>query len=104
MAIETRAFDPADYLDDDAALAGYLSDALETGDAAFVADALGVVARARGMTRVAEAAGLSRESLYRALSGTGNPEFGTVLKVMEAMGLRLAAVPAPEGRPKNAGD
>lgn len=93
MAIETTRFDPAEYLDDDDAIAGYLSDALETGDAAFIADALGVVARARGMKQIAQDAGLSRESLYRALSGKGNPELSTVLKVVAALGLRLSARP-----------
>lgn len=94
MALETTSFDPAEYLDNDEAIAGYLSDALETGDAAFIADALGVVARAKGMKQIAEDAGLSRESLYRALSGKGNPEFTTVLKVVSALGLRLTASPA----------
>lgn len=93
MALETTPFDPAEYLDDDEAVAGYLTDALETGDAAFIADALGIVARAKGMKQIAEDAGLSRESLYRALSGKGNPEFGTVLKVISALGLRLSASP-----------
>ena len=94
MALETTAFDPAEYLDDDEALAGYLSDALETSDPAFIADALGVVARAKGMKEVAASAGLSRESLYRALSAKGNPEFGTVLKVIAALGFRLNAAPS----------
>lgn len=94
MALETTPFDPAEYLDDDEAIADYLSDALETGDPAFIADALGVVARAKGMKQIAEDAGLSRESLYRALSEKGNPEFSTVLKVVSALGLRLAASPA----------
>lgn len=94
MALETTPFDPAEYLDDDDAVADYLSDALETGDPAFIADALGVVARAKGMKQIAQDAGLSRESLYRALSGKGNPEFGTVLKVVAALGLRLSASPA----------
>ena len=94
MALETTAFDPAEYLDDDEALAGYLSEALETSDPAFIADALGVVARAKGMKEVAESAGLSRESLYRALSAKGNPEFGTVLKVISALGFRLNAAPS----------
>jgi probable addiction module antidote protein len=60
-------------------------------DPAFIAKALGTIARARGMTQVARDAGLSRESLYRALSGEGNPEFGTILKVVKALGLKLHA-------------
>ena len=58
-------------------------------DPAFIAQSLGHIARARGMSRIAKEAGLSRESLYRALSGDGNPEFGTILKVFKALGLRL---------------
>jgi probable addiction module antidote protein len=89
----TRPFDPAEYLDDGVSIAAYLTDALESDDPAFVADALGVVARARGMSEVAREAGMSRESLYRALSADGNPEFATVLKVMRALGLQLSAAP-----------
>ena len=89
MKTETTIFDPAHYLDDARSLAAYLSEALATGDSAFVADALGVVARAKGMAKVAAQAGLSRESLYRALSPEGNPEFGTVLGVLKALGMRL---------------
>lgn len=91
--VRTKTFDPAEYLDDDAAIAAYLSEALESGDEAFVADALGVVARARGMSEVAREAGVSRESLYRALSAGGNPEFATVLRVVRALGLRLSVAP-----------
>jgi probable addiction module antidote protein len=89
MTAITKPFDPAAYLDTPEAIATYLSEALDTRDPAFVADALGVVARARGMSEVARQAGVSRESLYRALSAEGNPEFGTVLKVAQALGVRL---------------
>lgn len=91
---KTKPFDPAEYLDTDEAIAAYMTDALESGDAAFVADALGVVARARGMSEVAREAGVSRESLYRALSADGNPEFATVLRVVRALGLQLSVTPA----------
>ena len=64
------------------------------GDAAFIAKALGDIARAKGMTKVAHDAGLSRESLYKALSGERSPEFDTILKVVEALGLKLHAAPA----------
>jgi probable addiction module antidote protein len=87
----TRPFDPAAYLDDDEALAVYMSEALESGDPAFITDAISVIARARGMTQVAKDAGLSRERLYRALSSDGNPEFATILKVVDALGLKLTA-------------
>ena len=92
--VSTRPFDPAEYLDDSESIAAYMSEALETGDPAFIADALGVVARARGMSEVARQSGLSRESLYRALSAEGNPEFATILKVIRALGLQLSAIPA----------
>ncbi len=68
-----------------------MDEAFNTGDPAFITHSLGAVARARGMTRVAEEAGMSRGSLYRALSEKGNPEFATVVRVMHAMGLRLGA-------------
>jgi probable addiction module antidote protein len=96
MKKQARIFDPAVYLDDDAAIAVYLSDALETGDAAFITDAIGVAARARGMSQIAKDSGLSRESLYRALSANGNPEFSTVLKVLSALGVKLSAGPISE--------
>jgi len=94
--LRTKPFDPAEYLDDEESLAAYLSEALATGDPAFIGDALGIVARARGMSKIARASGLSRESLYRALSPEGNPEFATILRVIGAMGLRLGAAPAGE--------
>ena len=89
----TKVFDPAEYLDDDAAIAAYLSEALDTGDETLIADALGVIARAKGMSEVAREAGVSRESLYRALSAGGNPEFATVLRVVRALGLKLSVAP-----------
>lgn len=94
MPLRTKPFDPADYLDNDEACAEYMTEALATNDPAFIADALGVVARARGMSKVARETGLSRESLYRALSADGNPELSTLLQVLRALRLRLAATPA----------
>ena len=91
--LKTKPFDPAEYLDSPKALAAYVTEALETGDPAFVADALGVIARARGMSEIAREAGVSRESLYRSLSADGNPEFGTVMRVAQALGLRLSVTP-----------
>ena len=78
-------------------IVAYLEEAFEDGDPALTTTALGDIARARGMTRVAADAGLGRESLYRALSPTGAPEFSTVLKVMQALGLglRVSPVKAP---------
>ena len=93
MAVEITNFDPAAYLDDDEALATYLSDAFETQDVAFISDAIGVVARAKGMKQIAQEAGVSRESLYRALSSAGNPELGTVLKVLASLTIKISAQP-----------
>ena len=89
MAVETRAFDPAAYIDTPEAAEEYLIAAFETEDPRFIAASLGVVARARGMSRLAEETGLTRATLYKALSPDGNPEFGTVLKVLKALGLGL---------------
>ncbi len=91
---KTTRFDAADYLDSEARQAAYIAAALEAGDAEFVRDALGVVARARGMGKIAKNAGLNRESLYKALGASGNPEFGTVMRIVRAMGLTLSAHPA----------
>ena len=90
MARTTR-FDAADYLDTEERQIAYITAALETGDADFVRDALGLVARARGMSQIAKNAGLNRESLYKALGQTGNPEFSTVMRIVRAMGLTLSA-------------
>lgn len=93
MSLKTTPFDPTAYLTSDTAVATYLSEAMATDDPAFIADALGVVARARGMTQVARKAGLARESLYRALGKSGNPELETVIRVMNAIGFRLDVKP-----------
>ena len=95
-ALKTQPFDPSAYLDDAESLAAYMNEALATEDPAFIADALGVVARARGMSEIARESGLSRESLYRALSPEGNPEFATILRVVHAIGLRLSTTPLEE--------
>lgn len=79
-------YDIADYLDNDEMVAAYLDLAFESGDLSRIAAALGNVARARGMTRIAKATGLSREQLYKTLSAEGRPELATVLKVMAAFG------------------
>lgn len=90
----TTVWDPAEHLDTEEDMVAYLEAALEEGDSALVAAALGDIARAKGMTQVAREAGLGRESLYKALSSTGNPELSTILKVVQALGLRLHASPA----------
>ena len=85
----TRVWDVAEHLETEADMAAYLDAALEDGDAALVVTALGDIARAKGMSQIARDAGLGRESLYKALSTTGNPEFATILKVVRALGLQF---------------
>jgi len=96
----TTKYDVAEHLRTPEEMAAYLEASLEeaNGDAAFVAKALGDIARARGMSRVARDAGLSRESLYRALSGERSPGFDTILKLVHALGLKLHAEAAHAGR------
>ena len=89
---KTKRWDAADYLESDRDVVAYLEAALEDGDSGVVAAALGDIARAKGMTKVARQAGLGRESLYKALSADGNPELGTVLRVVRALGIKLHAV------------
>jgi probable addiction module antidote protein len=89
-----RLWDPAEHLQSDEDMAAYLEGALEEGDAALFAAALGDIARAKGMSQLARETGLGRESLYKALSPTGNPEFATILRVVGALGLQLHATPA----------
>lgn len=89
MALETIPYDSADYLKTREDVAAYLEAAFEDGDPALITHALGVVARAEGMTEVARQAGLTRASLYKALSADGHPEFATVLKVVQALGLKM---------------
>lgn len=94
MSIETKPFDAAKYIDTPEAVVAFLEDALESGDAGYVAHALGILARSKGMTMVAEKAGLGRESLYKGLKEGGNPHLETVLKVVSALGLRLSITQA----------
>lgn len=96
---KTTRFDAADYLDSEERQIAYITAALETGDADFIRDALGLVARARGMAEIAKNSGLNRESLYKALGETGNPEFGTVMRIVRALGLTLSVRSASARRP-----
>jgi probable addiction module antidote protein len=95
MATKLSKWDVAEHLKTDEDMALYLEACLEEAgdDAAFIAKALGDIARAKGMTQLAKDTGLGRESLYKALSGEGNPSFATILKVMRALGLQLHAAP-----------
>lgn len=91
MTIETVPFDASDFMDDAKSQSELIADAFESGDTRYIAHALGVVARVRGMTQVAKDAGVTREALYRALSEEGDPRLSTLLGVMKALGLTLHA-------------
>ena len=93
MSEKIYDYDPAAALDSEQAIAVFLADALETGDSAYIAKAMGVVARAKGMTQLANETGLSREQLYRSFSEQGNPTLKTMLAVMRALGVELTARP-----------
>lgn len=84
-------FDPAEGLTSDAAIAAFMADAFESEDAGYIAHALGVVARAKGMAQIASQTGLSREQLYRSFSENGNPTLKTTITVMKALGIELTA-------------
>ena len=90
---KTKPFDSAEYLDSPEMIAAYLTEVLGTDDQALITKAIGAIARSHGMAAVAEKAGLSRENLYRALGGDAKPEFGTVIKVLHALGIDLVAQP-----------
>ena len=101
----TTPYDVAEHLRTPEEMAAYLEACIEEadGDAAFIAKALGDIARAKGMAQVASDAGLSRESLYKALSGDRNPTLDTVLRVVSALGLKLRAEAAPDTDPAGRG-
>ncbi len=87
--LKTRSFDAAEFLDTPESIAAFLEDALESGDTSVFQEALQIAARARGMTEVAKAAGVGRESLYKALRADAHPRFDTVQRVLGALGVRL---------------
>ena len=93
MSLETTKFDIQDHLKTPKQRASYLDAAFEDGDPALIANALGDVARAMGMSEVAKETGVTREGLYKALSGKGDPRLSTLAGVVRAMGLRLAVRP-----------
>lgn len=88
--MKLTTFDVAEHLESPEAIASFLADAFETGDAGYISHALGLVARAKGMTAIAKEAGLSRESLYKALNADGHPKMETILKVMKALGVTMS--------------
>lgn len=94
MAIETIPFDPAEHLGSPEGQAELLADAFASGDPSYIANALGIVARARGMTAVAKEAGVTREALYKALRPDGDPRLSTLLGVTKALGVKITAEPA----------
>jgi probable addiction module antidote protein len=97
MALKLRKWDSAEHLKTDEDIALYLEACIDEAgnDAAFIAKALGTIARAKGMTQLAKDTGLGRESLYKALSGEGNPSFATILKVVRSLGLELRPIVKP---------
>ncbi len=99
-SIKTRPFDPVQYLASEEAMAEYLQAVMEDGDTALLAAALGDIARARGMTQLARDTGLSRESLYKSLSGDRSPSSDTLLKVMKALGFKLTVQPMTPATPR----
>jgi len=91
MARKLTKYDPAEDLTSKEAIAIFLAEALKTSDAAYIAHALGVAARAKGMSQIADETGLSREQLYRSFSTNGNPTLKTTLAVVRALGIKLTA-------------
>jgi probable addiction module antidote protein len=91
MALETTTYDSADYLDSPEEIAAYIEAAFEDGDPALITHALGVVARAKGMSQLAKDAGVTREALYKALTADGDPKLSTFVGVLKALGMRLSA-------------
>lgn len=94
MSEKPTTYDPAEDLTSDQAIAEFMAGAFETNDPGFIAHALGIVARAKGMTQIASQTGLSREQLYRSFSERGNPTLRTTLAVMKALGIELTARPS----------
>lgn len=91
MAEKLTPYDPAEDLASEEAMATFMAEAFKTEDAAYIAHALGVVARAKGMTQISRQTGLSREQLYRSFSENGNPTLKTTIAVMKALGVELTA-------------
>ena len=98
MTIKTTKWDAADYLDNPKAIAEYLNAAFEDGNPELIAAALGDVARAKGMSKIAKTAGITREALYKSLSKEGDPKLSTLLGVTEAIGFKLIVSPEKKTR------
>ena len=91
MALETTLWDSAEFLDTPERIAAYIEAVFEEGDPAFITHALGIVARAKGMSQVARDVGVTREALYKALTSTGDPKLSTFLGVLKALGMKVTA-------------
>lgn len=91
--MKTRPFDPVEFIDGPEAEAAILADAFETGDAGYIAHALGVIARARGISELARQAGVSRPTLYAAIGGDGDPKLSTLLSLLKALGVTISVGP-----------
>ena len=94
MTLKTQPFEAARFLEDDEAVAVFITSILEENNPALLAAALGEVAKARGMAQVAEKSGMAREALYKALRSDSQPRFGTIARVCAALGVKLVAQPA----------
>lgn len=93
MALETLPFDTSEYAASPEAQVDLLNDAMESGDPAYIAHVLGVIARARGMTEIARDAGMTRQALYKALASGGDPKLSTLTGVLKALGITLHVAP-----------
>lgn len=91
--LQTYPYDPAEFIDSPEAEAFLLADAFATGDAGYIAHALGIIAKSRGIAHVAREAGISRPTLYKAISGEGDPKLSTLLGLMKALGLTISVTP-----------
>ena len=98
MVLKTMPFDASKYLDDAESQSELLTEAFESGEPANIAYVLGIIARARGMSQIAQEAGVTREALYKALSETGDPKLSTLMGVTKALGVRITAEPVKRRR------
>jgi probable addiction module antidote protein len=99
MALKTTPYDSAEFLDSEDEVEEYVAAAFETEDPAFIAQCLGTVARARNISQLSRDIGMSRPALYKALSGEGNPEFATIMKVLRGLGIKLTPKTSPANAP-----
>ena len=101
MSIEIYPFDPSEYLDSPEAIAVFMSDIMESNDPGVIADGIGEVAKAKGMTALSKMTGIGRERLYASFGKNGNPTLRSLIAIMQALGLQLSAKPIKKGKAKN---